>query len=128
MPAVSKALALEYTANNIRFNTVAPGVINPPKHANDSHEALAKFHPLARMREASDVVDAILYLQNATFVKQGKGGTCWPVGLVVIACFKFLCKNPCNSAPLSRMGLCPGSGYGRGSERRRDLRRGVALA
>ena len=33
MPAVSKALALEYAANNIRFNTVSPGIINTPMHA-----------------------------------------------------------------------------------------------
>ena len=68
MPAVSKALALEYAANNIRFNTVSPGVVNTPLHAHDDHTALAKFHPLARMGEVSDIVDAILYLQNATFV------------------------------------------------------------
>ncbi|MBV8816449.1 MAG: SDR family oxidoreductase [Verrucomicrobia bacterium] len=68
MPAVSKALALEYAGYNIRFNTVSPGVINTPMHAEDDHEALAKFHPLARMGEISDIVDAILYLQNATFV------------------------------------------------------------
>ena len=68
MPAVSKALALEYAANNIRFNTVSPGVINTPMHANKDHAALAKFHPLGRLGEISDVVDAVLYLQNATFV------------------------------------------------------------
>ena len=68
MPAVSKALALEYAANNIRFNTVSPGNINTPMHANENHAALAKFHPLARMGEISDIVDAVLYLQNATFV------------------------------------------------------------
>ena len=68
MPAVSKALALEYAANNIRFNTVSPGTINTPMHAKDNHAALAKFHPLARMGEISDIVDAVLYLQNATFV------------------------------------------------------------
>ena len=68
MQAVSKALALEYAAYNIRFNTVSPGNINTPMHANDDHSALAKFHPLARMGETSDIVDAILYLQNATFV------------------------------------------------------------
>ena len=68
MPAVSKALALEYAANNIRFNTVSPGNVNTPMHAQDNHEALAKFHPLARMGEISDIVDAVLYLQNATFV------------------------------------------------------------
>jgi NAD(P)-dependent dehydrogenase (short-subunit alcohol dehydrogenase family) len=68
MPAVNKALALEYAAYDMRFNTVSPGVINTPMHANHDHTTLAKFHPLARMGEISDVVDAVLYLQNATFV------------------------------------------------------------
>jgi NAD(P)-dependent dehydrogenase (short-subunit alcohol dehydrogenase family) len=68
MPAVSKALALEYAADNIRFNTVSPGNVNTPMHANDDHAALAKLHPLGRMAEISDIVDAVLYLQNATFV------------------------------------------------------------
>jgi len=68
LPSASKALALEYAANNIRFNTVSPGNVNTPMHANDNHEALARFHPLGRMGEVSDVVDAVLYLQKATFV------------------------------------------------------------
>jgi len=68
MPAASKALALEYAASNIRFNVVSPGVIDTPMHANENHEALAKFHPLARLGEISDIVDAVLYLQKATFV------------------------------------------------------------
>ena len=37
-------------------------------HAKDNHAPLAKFHPLARMGEISDIVNAVLYLQNATFV------------------------------------------------------------
>jgi NAD(P)-dependent dehydrogenase (short-subunit alcohol dehydrogenase family) len=68
MPAVSKALALEYAGNNIRFNTVSPGVVDTPMHAGGNREAMAKFHPLNRVGEVSDIVDAILYLQNATFV------------------------------------------------------------
>ena len=68
MQAVNKALALEYAADNIRFNTVSPGIINTPMHAKQDHAALAKFHPLARMGEVSDIIDAVLYLQNATFV------------------------------------------------------------
>src|SRR6516165_973700 len=68
MPAVSKALALEYARNNIRFNTVSPGNVNTPMHAQGDHAALAKFHPLGRLGEVSDIVDAVLYLQNATFV------------------------------------------------------------
>src|SRR6202007_2494846 len=68
MQAVNKALALEYAADNIRFNTVSPGIINTPMHANHNHAELAKFHPLARIGEVPDIVDAVLYLQNATFV------------------------------------------------------------
>jgi NAD(P)-dependent dehydrogenase (short-subunit alcohol dehydrogenase family) len=68
LPSASKALALEYATNNIRFNTVSPGVVNTPMHAKANHAELAKFHPLGRIGEISDVVDAVLYLQNATFV------------------------------------------------------------
>jgi NAD(P)-dependent dehydrogenase (short-subunit alcohol dehydrogenase family) len=68
MPAVNKALALEYAGDNIRFNTVSPGIVNTPMHANQNHAELAKFHPLARLGEVADIVDAVLYLQNATFV------------------------------------------------------------
>ena len=37
-------------------------------HTQENHAALAKFHPLDRMGEVSDIVNAVLYLQNATFV------------------------------------------------------------
>ena len=63
-----RGLALGYAANKFRFNTVSPGVTNTPMHAKDNHAALAKFHPLGRMGEVSDIVDAVLYPQNATFV------------------------------------------------------------
>src|SRR5271165_667181 len=53
-------------------SAAAPAVLavlsKSPMHANQNHAALAKFHPLARMGEVSDIVDAVLYLQNATFV------------------------------------------------------------
>jgi NAD(P)-dependent dehydrogenase (short-subunit alcohol dehydrogenase family) len=68
LPAASKALALEYASSNIRFNVVSAGVIDTPMHAGDDHEALAKFHPLGRMGEVSDVVHAVLYFQGAKFV------------------------------------------------------------
>jgi NAD(P)-dependent dehydrogenase (short-subunit alcohol dehydrogenase family) len=68
MPAVSKALALEYAGSGIRVNTVSPGIVNTPMHAIEDHEALRKFHPIARMGEISDIVEAVLYLQSATFV------------------------------------------------------------
>ena len=68
MPAVGRALALEYAADGIRVNTVSPGVVNTPMHANEDLESLKKFHPIQRLAETSDIVDAILYLNSATFV------------------------------------------------------------
>ena len=68
MPIVSRALALEYAADGIRINTVSPGVVNTPMHANDDHESLKKAHPIQRLAETSDIIDAILYLNSATFV------------------------------------------------------------
>jgi NAD(P)-dependent dehydrogenase (short-subunit alcohol dehydrogenase family) len=68
IPAVSRALAMEYVADGIRFNTISPGVVNTPMHANDDHEFLKKLHPIPRLVEVSDMVDALLYLQSALMV------------------------------------------------------------
>jgi len=68
LPAVSRALAIEYAADGIRVNTISPGVVNTPMHANSDHEALKKLSPLNRIAEISEIVDAILYLTSATFV------------------------------------------------------------
>jgi NAD(P)-dependent dehydrogenase (short-subunit alcohol dehydrogenase family) len=68
MPAVSRALALEYASEGIRVNTVSPGVVDTPMHANDDHEFLKKLHPIQRLAQTSEIVDAVLYLQSATFV------------------------------------------------------------
>lgn len=66
--AVTKALAIEYAARGIRVNTVALGVIRTPMHPAETYEALAALHPLGRMGEIDDVVEAIVYLENAPFV------------------------------------------------------------
>jgi NAD(P)-dependent dehydrogenase (short-subunit alcohol dehydrogenase family) len=65
---VTKALAIEYAGEGIRVNAVAPGNIDTPLHKNDDHGFLSAMHPIARMGQASEVVDAILYLHAATFV------------------------------------------------------------
>ena len=66
--AVTKALAIEYAGRGIRVNTVALGVIRTPMHAPATYDALATLHPLGRIGEIGDVVDAIVYLENAPFV------------------------------------------------------------
>ncbi|MDX8149138.1 SDR family oxidoreductase [Lentzea sp. BCCO 10_0061] len=66
--AVTKSLAVEYAARNIRFNTVALGIIKTPMHAPETHETLAGLHPVGRIGEISEVVDAITFLEQAGFV------------------------------------------------------------
>ena len=66
--AVTKALAIEYADRGIRSNAVALGVIRTPMHPPSTYEALAATHPLGRLGEVDDVVDAVVYLENAPFV------------------------------------------------------------
>jgi NAD(P)-dependent dehydrogenase (short-subunit alcohol dehydrogenase family) len=66
--AASRSLAIEYAAHGIRVNAVSLGVIKTPGHDPASYTALGPLHPLGRVGEISDVVDAILYLERAPFV------------------------------------------------------------
>ena len=66
--AVTRSLAIEYARRGVRVNAVALGVIKTPMHSPDAYEAMAKFHPLGRLGEVQDVVDAVLFLEQAGFV------------------------------------------------------------
>ena len=65
--AVTRALAIEYAKEGIRVNTIAPGVINTPMHKPETHEFLKGLHPVGRIGEVKEVVDAALFLTDATF-------------------------------------------------------------
>jgi NAD(P)-dependent dehydrogenase (short-subunit alcohol dehydrogenase family) len=66
--AATRSLAIEYAAKGLRFNGVSPGIIKTSMHPPASHGALAGLHPMGRMGEIADVVDAVLYLDDALFV------------------------------------------------------------
>ena len=66
--AVTRSLAIEYAARGVRVNTVAPGIIRTPMHPAETHDALATMHPVGRMGEVGDIVEAIAYLETAEFV------------------------------------------------------------
>ncbi len=66
--AATRSLAIEYAGRAVRVNAVSLGVIRTPDHDPASYVGLEKLHPLGRVGEVTDVVDAILYLERATFV------------------------------------------------------------
>jgi NAD(P)-dependent dehydrogenase (short-subunit alcohol dehydrogenase family) len=68
LDAVTRSLAIEYADKGIRVNAVAPGVIKTPMHAPEMFATLAGLHPLGRMGEIKEIVDAVLYLESASFV------------------------------------------------------------
>jgi NAD(P)-dependent dehydrogenase (short-subunit alcohol dehydrogenase family) len=65
--AVTRALAMEYVKDGIRVNTVAAGSINTPMHKPETLEFRKGLHPVGRIGEIKEIVDAVLYLTDATF-------------------------------------------------------------
>jgi NAD(P)-dependent dehydrogenase (short-subunit alcohol dehydrogenase family) len=68
LDAVTRSLAIEYADRGIRVNAVAPGVIKTPMHPPETRAFLAGLHPVGRMGEVAEVVEAVLHLEAAAFV------------------------------------------------------------
>ena len=68
LESVTRALAIEFAAEGIRFNAIAPGVVNTPMNPVEAHEFLRQLSPLKRLAEVEEVADLLLYLESALFV------------------------------------------------------------
>jgi NAD(P)-dependent dehydrogenase (short-subunit alcohol dehydrogenase family) len=68
LEAITLSLALEYAKDRIRFNAVAPGVVDTPMHANDSSDELKSQSPMGEISDIQDIVDAVIYLTEARHV------------------------------------------------------------
>jgi NAD(P)-dependent dehydrogenase (short-subunit alcohol dehydrogenase family) len=66
--AATRGLAMELAPANIRVNAVSLGIIRTPLHEPESLEGKKSFAPLNRYGEVSDVVRAVLYLEDSDFV------------------------------------------------------------
>lgn len=65
-----KGLALELAPSNVMVNGVAPGIIATPMHSPDEQvqAVLKNMAPTGRLGAAKDIVDAVLYLTDSSFV------------------------------------------------------------
>src|SRR5215813_528973 len=68
LESVTRALAIEFARDGVRFNAISPGVVNTPMHKVEAHEFLKQLCPLNRLAEISEVVDVVQFLESAPFV------------------------------------------------------------
>jgi len=68
LDAITLSLASEYAKNNIRFNAVAPGVVDTPLHKNTPREFMKTLSPMGTISDAKDIAEAVVYLTEARHV------------------------------------------------------------
>jgi NAD(P)-dependent dehydrogenase (short-subunit alcohol dehydrogenase family) len=62
---ITRHLAIEYAKQGIRFNAVAPGVVDTPLHQTSPKDHLRALQPMGSIAEIDDIVEAVLYLTHA---------------------------------------------------------------
>lgn len=63
--AISKNLAMEYANEKIRFNIVAPGVVDTPLHKDNPKDFLTTLSPMVGISNVEEIVDAVVFLTEA---------------------------------------------------------------
>jgi NAD(P)-dependent dehydrogenase (short-subunit alcohol dehydrogenase family) len=63
--AIIRSLAIEYAKQGIRFNAVAPGVVDTPMHKDNPKDFLKTLQPMGSISDVKDIADAVLYLAQA---------------------------------------------------------------
>jgi len=69
--SLTRQLATEFGKNNIKVNTIAPGIIRSPlqgKIGIEDADSLAGLHLLNRIGEANEIAEAAYYLATSNFV------------------------------------------------------------
>lgn len=65
LEAITRSLAIEYAKERIRFNAVAPGIVDTPMHVNESKEFLKTLSPMGTIASTDDIASAVMYLTEA---------------------------------------------------------------
>ncbi|HEV8462751.1 MAG TPA: SDR family NAD(P)-dependent oxidoreductase [Gaiellaceae bacterium] len=72
--ALTRALAVDHVADNIRVNAVAPGTVDSPwvrrlvEEVGESLDQLKARQPMGRLGTPDEIAEAIVYLAGAEFV------------------------------------------------------------
>jgi NAD(P)-dependent dehydrogenase (short-subunit alcohol dehydrogenase family) len=60
-----RSLATEYAKKHIRFNAVAPGIVDTPLHSDLGEEVVKRQSPMGTVSTVDDVASAVIYLTEA---------------------------------------------------------------
>ena len=69
--SLTRQLAAEFGKNNIKVNTIAPGIIRSPQQGKigiEDADSLAGLHLLNRIGETKEIAEAAYYLATSNFV------------------------------------------------------------
>ncbi len=67
MHALTTSLASELAADNIRINTVAPGIIRTPIYGDADVDAFGGIALMNRVGEVQEITEAVIHLATANF-------------------------------------------------------------
>jgi NAD(P)-dependent dehydrogenase (short-subunit alcohol dehydrogenase family) len=65
LEAITRSLASEYSKEHIRFNAVAPGIVDTPLHKNNPKDFLKTLSPMGTISTAEDIASAVVYLSES---------------------------------------------------------------
>ncbi len=65
LEAALRSLASEYAKEHIRFNAVAPGVVDTPLHAENPKDFLKTLSPMGSIATVAEIAAAVVYLTEA---------------------------------------------------------------
>ena len=65
LDAITRSLASEYAKDNIRFNAVAPGVVDTPLHKKTPKDFMKTLSPMGTISDSKDIAEAVVYLTEA---------------------------------------------------------------
>ena len=68
LEAITRNLAAEYSKEHIRFNAVAPGIVDTPLHKDNPKDFLKTLSPMGTISAAEDIASAVVYLTESPHI------------------------------------------------------------
>jgi len=68
LEAITRSLASEYSKAHIRFNAVAPGIVDTPLHKDNPKDFLKTLSPMGTISAAEDIASAVVYLTESRHI------------------------------------------------------------